>query len=45
MSATRLSPESLGDYQAALKAAGVDGWLFYDFRGTNPIAEIGRAHV
>ena len=38
MSATRLSPESLGDYQAALKAAGVDGWLFYDFRGTNPIA-------
>jgi Xaa-Pro dipeptidase len=38
MSAERLSPESLGDYQAALKAAGVDGWLFYDFRGTNPIA-------
>src|SRR5687767_7673849 len=38
MSATRLSPESLGDYQAALKNAGVDGWLFYDFRGTNPVA-------
>jgi Xaa-Pro dipeptidase len=38
MSAIRLSPESLGDYQAALKAAGVDGWLFYDFRGTNPVA-------
>jgi Xaa-Pro dipeptidase len=38
MSARRLSPESLGDYQAALKGAGVDGWLFYDFRGTNPIA-------
>ena len=38
MSAERLSPDSLGDYQAALKAAGVDGWLFYDFRGTNPIA-------
>src|SRR6185503_13461935 len=38
MSAERLSPDSLGDYQAALKSAGVDGWLFYDFRGTNPIA-------
>lgn len=38
MSAIRLSPESLGDYQAALKDAGVDGWLFYDFRGTNPVA-------
>jgi Xaa-Pro dipeptidase len=38
MSAKRLSPESLGDYQAALKRTGVDGWLFYDFRGTNPIA-------
>lgn len=38
MSAIRLSPESLGDYQAALREAGVDGWLFYDFRGLNPIA-------
>jgi Xaa-Pro dipeptidase len=38
MSARRLSPESLGDYQSALQAAGVDGWLFFDFRGTNPIA-------
>ena len=38
MSAVRLSPASLGDYQAALKDAGVDGWLFYDFRGTNPVA-------
>jgi Xaa-Pro dipeptidase len=38
MSAERLSTDSLGDYQAALKTAGVDGWLFYDFRGTNPIA-------
>lgn len=38
MSAIRLSPATLGDYQAALKDAGVDGWLFYDFRGTNPIA-------
>src|SRR4051794_25445292 len=24
--------------QAAIKAAGLDGWLFFDFRGTNPIA-------
>jgi Xaa-Pro aminopeptidase len=38
MSAVRLSPESLGDYQAALQGAGVDGWLFYDFRGMNPVA-------
>ncbi len=38
MSAVRLSPESLGDYQSALRGAGVDGWLFYDFRGTNPVA-------
>ena len=38
MSAVRLSLDSLGDYQSALKSAGVDGWLFYDFRGTNPIA-------
>lgn len=38
MSALRLSLDSLGDYQSALRAAGVDGWLFYDFRGTNPVA-------
>ena len=38
MSAIRLSPETLSDYQAALREAGVDGWLFYDFRGVNPIA-------
>ena len=38
MSAVRLSPDSLGEYQAALREAGVDGWLFYDFRGTNPVA-------
>jgi Xaa-Pro dipeptidase len=33
-----LSPESLPQIQAALAAAGLDGWLLYDFRGTNPIA-------
>lgn len=38
MSAIRLSPDSLGEYQSALREAGVDGWLFYDFRGTNPVA-------
>ena len=38
MTALRLSPDTLGEYQAALRAAGVDGWLFYDFRGINPVA-------
>lgn len=38
MSALLLSPESLAEYQSALREAGVDGWLFYDFRGVNPIA-------
>jgi Xaa-Pro dipeptidase len=38
MTALRLSPDTLGEYQAALGAAGVDGWLFYDFRGINPVA-------
>lgn len=38
MSAIRLSPDSLADYQAALRDAGLHGWLFYDFRGVNPIA-------
>jgi hypothetical protein len=26
------------DVQGALKADGLDGWLLYDFRGSNPIA-------
>ncbi len=25
--------------QTDLRAAGVDGWLFYDFRGRDPIAQ------
>ncbi len=33
-----LSPESLPRVQQALTEAGLDGWLLYDFRGTNPIA-------
>jgi Xaa-Pro aminopeptidase len=33
-----LSPDALPRFQAALGAAGLDGWLLYDFRGINPIA-------
>lgn len=33
-----LTAESLPRFQAAIADAGVDGWLLYDFRGTNPIA-------
>lgn len=33
-----LTPATLPAIQAALAAAGVDGWLLYDFRGLNPIA-------
>lgn len=34
----RLSPAMLAEVQSALADAGLDGWLLYDFRGTNPIA-------
>jgi Xaa-Pro aminopeptidase len=30
--------ERVGDIQAALRAAHLDGWLFYDFRGSDPLA-------
>ena len=33
-----LSADTLPAVQAAIAEAGVDGWLLYDFRGTNPIA-------
>jgi Xaa-Pro aminopeptidase len=33
-----ITPESLPGIQEALAAAGIDGWLLYDFRGLNPIA-------
>jgi Xaa-Pro aminopeptidase len=33
-----LTPERLPQLQAALADAGLDGWLLFDFRGTNPIA-------
>lgn len=33
-----LTPEQLPALQAALRSAGLDGWLLYDFRGLNPVA-------
>jgi len=33
-----LTKTQLPEVQRALADAGVDGWLLYDFRGTNPIA-------
>lgn len=32
------SLEQVANIQAALKEQGLDGWLFFDFRGSNPIA-------
>ena len=33
-----LDSKSLGSIQSAIREAGVDGWLIYDFHGLNPIA-------
>src|ERR1051325_6203584 len=33
-----LTLDTLPDFQRALADAGLDGWLLFDFRGTNPIA-------
>lgn len=33
-----LSPAQLPALQSALRTAGLDGWLLYDFRGLNPVA-------
>ncbi|MEX2181256.1 MAG: M24 family metallopeptidase [Gemmatimonadaceae bacterium] len=33
-----LTPATLAELQSALRAAGLDGWLLYDFRGLNPVA-------
>ena len=33
-----LSAEQLARIQAALQQQKLDGWLFYDFRGSDPIA-------
>ncbi|HXN56263.1 MAG TPA: hypothetical protein VN874_08355, partial [Myxococcales bacterium] len=35
---TGLTAERLAQVQAALQAAKIDGWLFYDFRRSDPIA-------
>ena len=34
-----LTPDSLPALQEALTAADLDGWLLFDFQGTNPIAK------
>src|SRR5215212_6997527 len=34
----RESAERVREIQAALREAGLDGWLFYDFRGSDPLA-------
>jgi Xaa-Pro dipeptidase len=33
-----LTPETLPELQRALADANIDGWLLFDFQGTNPIA-------
>lgn len=33
-----LTPDSLPPLQRAIADAGVDGWLLFDFRGTNPVS-------
>ncbi len=33
-----LTPATLPALQSALREAGLDGWLLYDFRGLNPVA-------
>ncbi len=30
--------ERVGEIQNALRGANLDGWLFYDFRGSDPLA-------
>jgi len=32
-------PLEIGAVQAALRAEGLDGWLLYDFHGSNPVAQ------
>lgn len=34
----RLQLQSLPEFQRAIAAAGLDGWLLFDFKGCNPIA-------
>lgn len=35
---TAEATERVREIQAAVRAAGLDGWLFYDFRGSDPLA-------
>lgn len=34
-----LNPSTLPEFQRAIADAGIDGWLLYDFRNCNPIAQ------
>src|SRR5215212_6975537 len=36
--AAAASAERVGEIQGALREAGLDGWLFYDFRQSDPLA-------
>ena len=38
-----LNPDSLPAFQSALADARVDGWLLFDFRGVNPVANASEA--
>lgn len=38
MRASATPAERVGEIQKALQAAKIDGWLFYDFRGSDPLA-------
>ncbi len=38
MGAAPTPAERVGEIQKALQAAKLDGWLFYDFRGSDPLA-------
>ncbi len=38
MRATSTPADRIGEIQTALRAAKLDGWLFYDFRGSDPLA-------
>ncbi len=33
-----IDPEQVAKVQSALRERGLDGWLFFDFRGLNPVA-------
>ncbi len=36
--ATMSDADRVARVQSALREAGIEGWLFFDFRGQNPIA-------